>query len=124
VESPAASAADITNAAAGAGTTTSLEADKARTSASPTTRGEDGDRGASDPQSAPGPHGIIDEGMDSMNVEDQCLYVGTPWEEEVITDRRNLETFREAARTIGTVLLVRTLADFLRFLLGYLWREA
>jgi hypothetical protein len=55
--------------------------------------------------------------MKAVNNEDRCLYVGTPWEAEVVTDRRDLETFREAAHTIGTVLLVRTLADFLRFLL-------
>jgi hypothetical protein len=55
--------------------------------------------------------------MEAVNDEDRCLYVGTPWEAEVVTDRRDLEMFREAARTIGTVLMVRTLADFLRFLL-------
>jgi hypothetical protein len=117
VESPAASAADVTSAAAGAGTTAVSEADKAWTSAPPTTGGEGGNRGASDPQAVPGPQGIIDEGMKAVNNEDRCLYVGTPWEAEVVTDRRDLETFREAAHTIGTVLLVRTLADFLRFLL-------
>jgi hypothetical protein len=55
--------------------------------------------------------------MEAVNDEDQCLYAGTPWEAEVVTDRRDLETFREAARMIGTVLLVRTLAEFLKFLL-------
>jgi hypothetical protein len=33
------------------------------------------------------------------------------------TDHRDLETFKEVARTTGTVLLVRTIADFLKFLL-------
>jgi hypothetical protein len=117
VESPAALAADVSSAAAGAGTTAASEADKAGTSAPPTTGGEAGDRGTSGPQEAPGPQGIIDEGMEAVNDEDRCLYVGTPWEAEVVTDRRDLEMFREAARTIGTVLMVRTLADFLRFLL-------
>jgi hypothetical protein len=46
--------------------------------------------------------------MESVNDEDQCLYTGTPWEAEVITDRRDLETFKEVACTIGIVLLVRT----------------
>jgi hypothetical protein len=49
--------------------------------------------------------------------EDRCLYAGTLWEAEVVTDRRDLETFKEAARTIASVLLVRTLVDLLRFLL-------
>jgi hypothetical protein len=42
---------------------------------------------------------------------------GTPLEAEVVTDRRDLETFKEAVRTIGSVLLVRALSDLLRFLL-------
>jgi hypothetical protein len=71
------------------------EADKARTSAPPTTGGEGSDHGTSDLQSV--------SGMESVNDEDRCLYTGTPWEVEVVTDRRDLETFKEAARTIGTV---------------------
>jgi hypothetical protein len=39
-----------------------------------------------------------------------------PWEAEVVTDRRDLEKFKEAAHTTGTVLLVRILAKFLLFL--------
>jgi hypothetical protein len=113
VESPVASAADVTSAAAGAGTSSAPEADKAETSASPTIRGEGGDHDTPDPQPAPGLQGIIDEGMDSVNDKDRCLYAGTPWEAEVVTDFRDLEMFREAAHTIGTLLLVRTLAEFL-----------
>jgi hypothetical protein len=40
MESPAASAADVTSAAVGAGTTAASEADKAGTSAPPTAEGE------------------------------------------------------------------------------------
>jgi hypothetical protein len=116
-ESLAASADDMTSMAVGAGTTASSEADKVGTSAPPTTGGEGGERGTSGPHEAPGPQGIIDEGMKSVNDEDWCLYAGTPWEAEVVTDCHDLVTFREAVHTIGTVLLVRTLADFLRFLL-------
>jgi hypothetical protein len=54
--------------------------------------------------------------MESVNDEDRCLYAGTPWEAEVVTDRRDQETFKEVVHMIGTVLLVRTLVDFLRFL--------
>jgi hypothetical protein len=55
--------------------------------------------------------------MESVNDEDRCLYAGTPWEAEVVTDRRELETLKEAAHTIGIVLLVRTFTAPLWFLL-------
>jgi hypothetical protein len=55
--------------------------------------------------------------MEAVNDEDRWLYACTPWEAEVVTDRRDLETFKEAARTIGNVLLVKTPDEFLRFLL-------
>jgi hypothetical protein len=95
VESPAASVVDITSTVARAGTMAAPEADKAGTSAPPTTRGEGGDRGTFDPQPTPGPKGIIDEGMESVNDEDQCLYAGTLWEAEVVTDRHDLEMFKD-----------------------------
>jgi hypothetical protein len=50
--------------------------------------------------------------MKAVNDEDRCLYAGTPWEAEVITDHRDLEKFKEAAHAIGTMLLVRVLAKF------------
>jgi hypothetical protein len=53
----------------------------------------------------------------SRSEDDQCLYVGTPWEVEVVADRRDVEEFKEASCTIGRVLLVRALVDILRFLL-------
>jgi hypothetical protein len=109
-------AADVTSMAAGVGTTAAPEAGKAGTSAPPTTHGEVGDRGTSDPQPAPGARGIIDEGMESVNDEDRCLYSGTPWEAKVVSDCCDLEMFKEAVRMIGAVLLVRTLPDLLRFL--------
>jgi hypothetical protein len=46
----------------------------------------------------------------------QCLYVGTLWEAEVITDRRDVEEFKEVPRTIGCVLLVRVLSQAPKFL--------
>jgi hypothetical protein len=110
VESPTALAADVTSMAAGAGATAASEADKAGTSAPPATEGEGGDHDTSDPQEVPPPQGIIDEGMEAVNDEDRCLYAGTPWEAEVVTDRQDLDMFKEAAPTIGTVLLMRTLA--------------
>jgi hypothetical protein len=121
VESPAASAADVMSAAAvGAGVTAASEADKVETSAPPATGGEGGDHSTSNPQEVPPPRGIIDEGMEVVNDEDQCLYADTPWEAEVVTDRQDLKTFKNATCTIGAVLLVRTFVEFLRFLLRVL----
>jgi hypothetical protein len=117
VESPAASTANVTSTAVGAGTTASFEADMAGSSAPPTTGGEGGDLGTYGLQAAAGPQGDMEEGTRSVDDQDRCLYAGTPWEVEVITDRRDLDEFKEAARTIGRVLLVRYLVDLLRFLL-------
>jgi hypothetical protein len=90
----------------------------------PATKGEGGDRDTSDPQEVPPPRGIIDEGMEEVNDKDRCLYTGTPWEAEVVTNHQDLGTFKEAVHMIGTVLLVRTLAKFLWFLLELLeYRE-
>jgi hypothetical protein len=102
-ESPAASAADVMSAATGTGTTAASEAEKAGTSVPPATEGEGSDRGTSEPWEVPPPRGIIDEGMEEVNDEDRCLYAGTPWEAEVVIDREDLEKFRAAAQTIGTV---------------------
>jgi hypothetical protein len=46
----------------------------------------------------------------------RCLYIGTPWEAEVVADRHDVEEFKEAPRTIGHVLSVRALVDPFGFL--------
>jgi hypothetical protein len=120
VESPAASTTDVTSAASGVGTATTPEADKAGTSAPPATEGEGGDRGTSGPWEEPPSRGIFVEGMEAVDDEDRCLHADTPWEAEVVTDRRDIEKFIEAVHTIGTVLLVWILAKFLLFLLRLL----
>jgi hypothetical protein len=51
----------------------------------------------------------MEEGARSEDDQHQCLYVGTPWQAEVVADRRDVEEFKEASRTIGRVLLVRAL---------------
>jgi hypothetical protein len=117
VESSAASAADVTSAAAGVGTTAAPKTDKAGTSTPLATKGEGGGHGTFGPQEEPPSGGIFAEGMEAVNDEDRCLYAGTPWEAEVVTDCCDLEKFKEVAHTIGTVLLVRVLARFLWFLL-------
>jgi hypothetical protein len=116
VESSVISAADVTSAAVGAGTTTASEADKAGTSASPATEGEGGDLCTSGPLPAPGPQAAVEEGARSEDDQHRCLYVGTPWEAEVIADHRDVEEFMEASRTIGCVRPVKALVDLLRFL--------
>jgi hypothetical protein len=93
VESPAASATDVTIASIGAGMTTAFEADRARTSAPPTAGGEGGDLSTSGPQVAPGLQAVMEEGTRSVEDQDRCLYVGTPWKAEVVTDRRDLYEF-------------------------------
>jgi hypothetical protein len=86
--------------AAGVGTTAAPEVDKVGTSAPPTTEGEGGDRDTSGPQEEPPSRGIFDEGMEAVNDEDRCLYAGTPWEAEVVTDREDLERLkRQCARS-------------------------
>jgi hypothetical protein len=117
VESPVALAADVTRAAVGAGTTAASGADRAGSSAPPTTGAEGSDLGTSAPQVVPGSQGVMEESARSVDDQDRCLYTDTPWEVEVLTDCRDLETFKEATRTIGSMLLVRALADVLRFLL-------
>jgi hypothetical protein len=54
VESPEASAANVTSAVVAAGTTAAPEADKAGTNAPPTAEGEGGDLCTTGPQPAPG----------------------------------------------------------------------
>jgi hypothetical protein len=118
VESPVALAADVTSTAVGAGTTAASEADKAGTSAPPNTGGEGSDLCICGPQAVPDPQTVMEKGARSVDDLDRCLYVGTPWEAEVVTDHRDLDEFKEAAHMIGRVLLVRALVNLLRF---FLW---
>jgi hypothetical protein len=57
----------------------------------------------------------MEEGIRSEDDQHRCLYVGTPWEAEVVTNRCDLDEFKEALQTIGRMLSVRTLIDLLRF---------
>jgi hypothetical protein len=116
VESPTISAADVTSTASGAGATAASEADKARTSAPPAAEGEGGDLCTFDPLPVPGPQAAMEEGARLEDDQHRCLYVGTPWEAEVVADRHDVEEFKEASRTIGRVLSVRALIDPLEFL--------
>jgi hypothetical protein len=58
----------------------------------------------------------MEEGTQSKDDQHRCLYVGTPWEAEVVADHRDVEEFKEASRMIGRVLLVRALVDSFEFI--------
>jgi hypothetical protein len=47
----------------------------------------------------------MEEGSRSEDDQHQCLYVGTPWEAEIVADRHDVEEFKEASRTIGPLLI-------------------
>jgi hypothetical protein len=64
----------------------------------------------------PGPQAAVEEGTRLEDDQHRCLYVSTPWEAEVVADRRDVEEFKEASHTIGRVLSVRALADSFEFL--------
>jgi hypothetical protein len=116
VESSAISAADVMSTAGGAGATAAFDADKTGTSAPPAAEGEGGDHCATGPQPTLGPQPAMEEGTRSEGDQYRCLYVSTPWEAEVVTDRRDVEEFKEASRTIGRVLSVRALVNSFEFL--------
>jgi hypothetical protein len=116
VESPTISATDVMSTADGAGATAASEADKAGTSVPPAAKGEGDDLCTSGPLPAPGPQAAMEEGARSEDNQHRCLYVGTPSEAEVVTDRRGVEEFKEASRTIERVLSVWALIDPLEFL--------
>jgi hypothetical protein len=42
----------------------------------------------------------------------RCLYVDTPWEEDLAADRRDVNDFKEASRMIECVLSVRILESW------------
>jgi hypothetical protein len=101
VESPAASAADVTSMAGRAGTTVAFEADKAGTSTAPVAEDEGGDLCTTGPLPTPDPQAAEAGGAQAEDDLHRCLYVGTPWEAEVVADCRDVEEFKEASRMIG-----------------------
>jgi hypothetical protein len=64
---------------------------------------------APSPLPAPGPQVAVEERAWLEDDQHRCLYVGTPWEAEVVAVRHDVEELKEASRTIGHVLSVRTL---------------
>jgi hypothetical protein len=57
-----------------------------------------------DPRPTPDPQMVEAGGAHPENDLDRCLYVGNPWEKDVTADRRNVDNFKEASRTIRRVL--------------------
>jgi hypothetical protein len=99
VESPAISMVDVTSTASGAATTATSEADKAGTSAPPAAEDEDGDLCTVGPLPTPDPQAFRARGAWAEDDLHRCLYVGTPWEAEVVADHRDVEEFKEVPRT-------------------------
>jgi hypothetical protein len=115
-QSPAVSTADVTSATVGAGATATSAAGKAETSNAPATEGEQDDLCMTDPRMMPN---LQASKVGGAHVEDdahRCLYVGTPWEHEVVADHRDVDEFKEALCMIGRVLSVRVLAWVLEIL--------
>jgi hypothetical protein len=69
-----------------------------------------------DPQPTLDPQAIEVGGARAKDDGDQCLYVGTPWEGDVIIDCRDVDDFKEVSHTIGCTLSVRTWALILQSL--------
>jgi hypothetical protein len=95
-ESPAVSTPDVTSTADGAGATATFEADYAGTSTAPTTEDEGGDLCMAGQLPTPDPQAAEAGGARVEDDLHRCLYVGTPWEPEVVADRRDVDDFKEA----------------------------
>jgi hypothetical protein len=116
VKSPAISVVDVTSVAGGAGTMAAFEVDKAGTSVPPAAEREGDDLCTAGPLPVSDPQAAEAGGPRAEDDMHQCLYVGTPWEAEVVADRCDVEEFKEASRTIGSVLSVRALVEPFQFL--------
>jgi hypothetical protein len=63
-----------------------------------------------------GPQAGMEVGTRSEDDQHRCLYVGTPWEAEVVANRRDAGEFKEASCMIGRVRSVRAFVDPFEFL--------
>jgi hypothetical protein len=115
-QSPAVSTTDVMSATVGTGATTAFVTEKAGTSTAPPTKGEQDDLFMSDSRPMPDPQMAEARGARAEDDAHRCLYVGTPWEEEVTADQRDVFEFNEASRMIGHMLSVRVLVWVLQIL--------
>jgi hypothetical protein len=96
----------VTSSAVGAGATTMSTTEKAETSTATPTGGEQDDLCMSDPQPTLDLQPAEARGACTKDDVDRCLYVGTPWEEDITTDRRDADDFKVVSHTIRCVLEV------------------
>jgi hypothetical protein len=107
-QSPAVSTANVTSSVIGAGVMAASAEEKAGANTAPPAEGEKDDLCMTDPRPTLDPQTVE---VGGARVEDDAhwfLYVGTPWEEEVTADHRDVENFKEASCMIGRVLSVRS----------------
>jgi hypothetical protein len=97
----------LTSPAVRVGAAAASTAEKAGTSTAPPIGGEQDDLCMTDPWPTPDPQTAGAWGALTEDDAHRCLYVSTPWEEEVTADHRDIDDFKEASCTIERVLSVR-----------------
>jgi hypothetical protein len=80
--------------------------EKCGTSATPPIGGEQDDLCMDDPQPTLGHQAAEVGGANVEDDNDQCLYVRTPWEDDVIADHRDIDDLKVASRRIARTLVV------------------
>jgi hypothetical protein len=115
-QSPVVSTVDVTSADAGAGEEAVSTTEKDKTSTALPAGDEQDDLCIADPQPTLDLQTTEAGGANVEHDDCQCLYVETPWENNVIADRRDIDEFKEASRTIRWTLAVRTWALILQSL--------
>jgi hypothetical protein len=106
-QSPVVSTADVMSSVIRAGATAASVAEKAGTSTAPPAEGEQDDLCMADLRRTPDPQTAEAGGARTEDDAHWCLYVSTPWEEEVAANHRDVDNFKEASHMIGRMLSVR-----------------
>jgi hypothetical protein len=100
------STTDVTSSAVGARATVASTSEKDETSTAPPAGGENEDLCMAGPRSMPDSQTAEVGGTNIGGDDHKCLFIGTPWENNVIADCRDVDGFKQASRTIGHVLAV------------------
>jgi hypothetical protein len=114
-QSPTASTTDVTSQALGAGAKMMLEVEKCGASTASPVGGRQDDLCVFDPLPTLGQQIAEVGGTSVEGDDDRCLYARTPWENDVITDYRDVNEFKKASRTITWTLSVRAQTCFCDF---------
>jgi hypothetical protein len=114
--SPAASAADVLSQALGAGGVATSVAEKVVVVDAHQIGGPQDDLCMSAPPPSQDRQTTEAGGPRLEEEDNRCLYVGTPWEDDVISNHRDVDEFKAAQRTIARTLSVRTRHCFYCFL--------